>query len=141
MQKMTYRATLDGIGAQQLSGFFDGWPNPPTPDTLYRILKRAYAFVLALNEKGEVVGFIHAISDGILTASIPLLEVRPAYKGQGIGSELVRLLLSQLEGLYMVDTACDDDLVPFYESFGMTWGNAVARRDYADQSGSTEPDV
>ena len=99
MQKMTYRATLDGIGAQQLSGFFDGWPNPPTPDTLYRILKRAYAFVLALNEKGEVVRFIHAISDGILTAYIPLLEVRPDYKGQGIGSELVRLLLSQLEGL------------------------------------------
>ena len=139
MQKMTYRATLDGIGAQQLSGFFDGWPNPPTPDTLYRILKRAYAFVLALNEKGEVVGFIHAISDGILTAYIPLLEVRPDYKGQGIGSELVRLLLSQLEGLYMVDTACDDDLVPFYERFGMTRGNAVARRNDAAQSGS--PDV
>lgn len=67
--------------------------------------------------------------------------MRPAYKGRGIGSELVRLLLSQLEGLYMVDTACDDELVPFYERFGMTRGNAVARRNDVAQSGSTEPDV
>ncbi|WP_339096339.1 hypothetical protein WDJ50_03325 [Deinococcus sp. VB142] len=68
MQKITYRTTLDGIGPQQLTGFFDGWPNPPTPDNLYRILGRAYAFALAVNEEGEVVGFINAISDGILTA-------------------------------------------------------------------------
>lgn len=140
MQKITYRTTLDGIGPQQLTGFFDGWPDPPTPDTLYRILGRAYAFALATNEEGAVVGFINAISDGVLTAYIPLLEVRSEYKGQGIGSELVRVLLSQLEGLYMVDTACDDDLVPFYERFGMMRGNAMVRRNYAAQRGPTEPD-
>lgn len=135
MQKITYRTTLDGIGPQQLTGFFDGWPNPPTPDTFHRILRRAYTFALAVNEEGEVVGFIHAISDGILTAYIPLLEVRPDCKGQGIGSELVRLLLSRLEGLYMVDTACDDDLVPFYERFDMARGNAMVWRNYLVQNG------
>ena len=67
--------------------------------------------------------------------------MRPAYKGQGTLIRTGAALLSQLEGLYMVDTACDDDLVPFYERFGMTRGNAVARRNDAAQSGSTEPDV
>lgn len=132
---ITYQTTLDGITPQQLGGFFDGWPNPPTPETFHRILTQAYAAVLAVNERGEVVGFINAVSDGILAAYIPLLEVRPDCKGQGIGSELVRRMLEQLDGLYMIDTVCDDDLVPFYERFGMRRGNALTRRNYAAQSG------
>ena len=50
----------------------------------------------------------------------------------------MRRLLAQLDGLYMVDTSCDDDLVPFYERFGMMQGNAMARRNYAAQKGREE---
>ena len=45
------------------------------------------------------------------------------------------LLMEQLGGLYMVDTACDDALVPFYEGFGLRRATAMVRRDYAWQSG------
>lgn len=65
-----------------------------------------------------VVGFVTAISDGVLSAFIPLLEVLPEYRSKGIGKELVRRLLAQLERFYMVDLCCDAGLEPFYDALG-----------------------
>jgi ribosomal protein S18 acetylase RimI-like enzyme len=42
------------------------------------------------DSSGQVAGFITAISDRGLTAHIPLVEVLPAYQGQGIGVTLLR---------------------------------------------------
>jgi predicted N-acetyltransferase YhbS len=67
---------------------------------------------------GAIVGFVTAISDGVMSAFIPLLEVLPEYQHQGIGTELVRRVLQQLDGLYMIDLCCDGDLEPFYSAFG-----------------------
>jgi predicted N-acetyltransferase YhbS len=44
---------------------------------------------------------------------MPLLEVRREWRGKGVGSELVRRILAELDGLYMVDVVCDPELVPF----------------------------
>ena len=55
----------------------------------------------------SVVGFVTAVSDGVLSAYIPLLEVLPEYQDRGIGSELMRRILEQLDDLYMVDVLCD----------------------------------
>jgi predicted N-acetyltransferase YhbS len=66
----------------------------------------------------NVVGFATAISDGVLSAFIPLLEVLPEYQHQGIGTELVRRLLTRLDTLYMVDLCCDAGLEAFYTRFG-----------------------
>ncbi len=67
----------------------------------------------------RIVGFVTAVGDGVLSAYLPLLEVLPEYQGRGIGTELVRHILQQLEGYYMVDLCCDEELVRFYERFGM----------------------
>lgn len=86
-------------------------------------------------ESGNVIGFITAISDEVLTAYIPLLEVLPEYKNKGIGKELVNLMLTELNDIYMVDLCCDDDLVPYYNKFGMFKTNGMILRNYAMQSG------
>jgi ribosomal protein S18 acetylase RimI-like enzyme len=115
-----YTASLRGITADHLSGFFVGWPQPPSPETHLRILAGSDHVLLAIDDaSGQVIGFINALSDGTLSAFIPLLEVLPEYQGRGIGSELVRRMLARLEGLYGVDLVCDDDLRPFYERFDM----------------------
>jgi ribosomal protein S18 acetylase RimI-like enzyme len=82
-------------------------------------LLRGSSHVVLARDGRRVVGFITAISDGVLSAYIPLLEVLPDHQGRGIGKELTRRLLAQLEGLYMVDLSCDEDLVPFYEPLGL----------------------
>ena len=65
---IVFQDTLEGIAEEQLSGgFFDGWPNPPSPSTFLRLLEQSYAIELAVDEQtGNVAGFIQAISDGVL---------------------------------------------------------------------------
>jgi ribosomal protein S18 acetylase RimI-like enzyme len=95
--------SADNVNIDQLVGFFVGWPKPPTPETHLRILRNSRHIVLAIdNSTDKVVGFITAISDGVLSAYIPLLEVLPEYQGQGIGRELVRRMLDQLQDYYMI---------------------------------------
>jgi len=113
-----YQHSAEALNADQLGGFFEGWPNPPAAGTHLALLKRSDHVLLALDGE-RVIGFVTAISDGVLSAYIPLLEVLPTYRKQGIGSELVRQMLEKLRGFYMVDVVCDPDLQAFYARFGM----------------------
>ena len=114
---IAYTDRLAGIEPRHLQGFFVGWPTPPSPERQLDVLRGSSAVVLARDEEA-VVGLVAAISDGVLSAYIPLLEVLPDYQGRGIGSELVRRLLKRLEHLYMVDLCCDAELEPFYRRLG-----------------------
>lgn len=137
-----YRDSTSGITADRLHGFFVGWLHPPSPETHLRLLAESDHIVLALEEDtGQVVGFITAISDGVLSAYIPFLEVLPAYQGQGIGRELVQRMLGKLHGLYMVDLLCDPDLQPFYARLGMRPASGMMLRDYNWQAGPDGRDL
>ncbi len=133
---ITYTDSLEGITVERLRGFFVGWTHPPTPEVHLRLLENSAHVVLALDDKTQqVVGFINAVSDNVLSAYIPLLEVLPEYQGRGIGSELVRRMLAKLSSLYMVDLICDKDLEAFYARFGMTAGFGMIIRNFDKQSG------
>lgn len=133
---MIYKNSLEGISSNMLNGFFVGWPSPPNPQTHLRLLENSSKIVLAIDEyTNEVIGFITAISDGVLSAYIPLLEVLPQYKNKGVGKELVSRMLKELDDIYMIDLCCDDDLVPYYGKFGMTKTNGMVYRNYKMQSG------
>lgn len=133
---MHYTTSLEGISSAMLNGFFVNWPNPPSSQKHYEILKSSYRFVLAIDEKTNIVaGFITAISDGVLSAYIPLLEVLPSYQRQGIGAKLVELMLQELSDIYMVDLICDEYLQGYYERFGMHKANGMITRNFAFQAG------
>jgi ribosomal protein S18 acetylase RimI-like enzyme len=126
-----YRTDLDGVDPEHLQGFFVDWPKPPSPARHLDIL-RGSSYVVIAADGDRVVGFVTAISDGVLSAYIALLEVLPEYQGRGIGAELVRRLLAQLSHLYMVDLCCDENVVPFYERLGLSrWdaGMGIRNRD------------
>lgn len=118
MSGVEYRESVVALTADSLRGFFVGWPHPPSAERLLELLRSSTYAVVAVDGE-RVVGFVTAISDGVLSAYVPLLEVLPDYQGRGIGSELARRVLARLEALYMVDLACDEELVPFYERLGL----------------------
>jgi ribosomal protein S18 acetylase RimI-like enzyme len=129
-----YQESLDGVTADRLAGFWEGWPAGPSIETHLRILAGSEKVVLAIDAESSdrVVGFVTAVGDGVLASYIPLLEVLPEYRGRGIGSELVRRILALLGERYMVDLVCDEELVPFYERFGMArYGAMILRRPEA----------
>jgi ribosomal protein S18 acetylase RimI-like enzyme len=115
-----YSSDLQHLDASMLEGFFVGWPVAPTTELHLRLLRGSeHAIVARDTDSGRVVGFVTAVGDGVVSAYIPLLEVLPEYQGRQIGTELVRRMLALVEDRCMVDLCCDEDLVVFYERFGM----------------------
>lgn len=115
-----------------------GWPNKPSPETRLRLLRKSDYRIIALNERGEVVGFITAITDGVLSVYIPFLEVLPGYQGKGIGQELLKRMLDKCRTLYMIDLSCDPKMQPFYERLGMEKSVGMRIRHFSHQNGAGE---
>jgi len=133
---ITYQDHLEGISPEMLNGFFEGWKNFPSQKKHYELLKNSSYIIIAIdNEKRRVAGFINAVSDGVLSAYIPLLEVIPEYRDRGIGSELMKRMLDKLKSFYMIDIVCDESLQSFYEKCGMKKHTAMILRNYDKQSG------
>lgn len=131
-----YVDSIESVTVQHLRGFFVGWQNPPSLATHLELLKNSSVVVLAVDsETGNVVGFITAISDRVLSAYIPLLEVLPENQKQGIGLELTRRMLVKLKDLYMVDLLCDEELQSFYAKLGMKRAQGMFVRNYERQAG------
>ena len=131
---VSYTDKLDGVTAENLQGFFEGWPAHPDPETHLRLLQGSNHIVLA-KEGDQVIGFITAITDGVLSAYIPFLEVLPDHRHHGVGKELVRLMLMKLDDYYMVDLTCDPSLRSFYVEQGMSALTAMSKRKRDHQTG------
>jgi GNAT superfamily N-acetyltransferase len=89
-------------------------------------------YLLAIDgERERVVGFVAALTDGVQGAFITLLEVLPAYQGQGIGQELMARMLDRLRHIQTIELMCGPELIPFYERFGMrpSPGMVLRRRE------------
>lgn len=130
-----YTNEVDNLSEACLEGFFVGWPNPPSPQKHKEILLKSDYVWLAIDEDtNHVVGFMTALSDQILSAYIPLLEVLPNYQGQGIGSQLTQLMFKDLEHLYMIDLLCDEDIMPFYDHLNMFRAKGMCLRNYHRQN-------
>ena len=123
-----YSTDTSRVSVDHLSGFFVGWPSPPSAHVLHEVLSSTPYTVVAWSGS-EVIGFAYAVSDGVLAAYIPLVEVRTDRQGEGVGTELVRRLLSLLADVYMVDVVCDDAVAPFYERLGLSRVTGMAWRN------------
>ena len=129
-----YTNDCSNLTAISLHGFFVGWQNPPSPEKLLELLQQSDYRILAKDAE-KVIGFITAISDGVLSAYIPFLEVLPEYQGKGVGTELASQMLNQLKKYYMIDLLCDEDIQPFYKTLGMSKATGMMLRNYSNQSG------
>ena len=126
-----YTDNVDNITPDRLNGFFQGWKKSHTPKEHLGILKSSNHIILAVETDGDrVVGYITALSDGIQSAFIPLLEVLPEYQKQGIGTALVSKMLEKLKGVPAIDLTCDPEMQKFYSKFGMIPSTGMIIRDY-----------
>ena len=88
--------SIAGIDADQLSGFFVGWPSPPDPETHLRILEGSFAVALALADE-RVIGFANAVTPPSSSSSD---------SGSGSGSGVNRATTSNCSGVAPRSSAC-----------------------------------
>lgn len=135
---VSYSESTVGLSERDLrGGFFEGWAAPPDPRHHLRLLQNSAHVVVARDDSGAVIGFVTALSDGVLSAYVPLLEVLPAHRGAGVGTELVRRLMRHLGDLYMVDVMCDPEIQPFYERLGFVAASGAIRRNFEWRAGTS----
>jgi spermidine synthase len=92
--------------------YAEGWmqPGPDNAELVTRIISGSHCFMIARMNDGEIVGMGRGISDRVSDAYIQDVTVKKTYRGQGIGSEIIRKLLERL---------CAD---------GLTWIGLIAER-------------
>jgi len=99
-----------------------GWNNPAQAgmETIQRVWDSAPCKVTARDAESRLVGMCRAYGDGGFTATIVSVVVRPDRQGQGIGRQMMTLLMEQLEtlGVYRITLNAAQGRERFYEQFG-----------------------
>ena len=126
---INYQYDISGLTEADMDPFFEGWPQKPESAKRIEILKNS-DYVIIAKDGDNMIGFINAITDKTLSAYIPLLEVVPEYRKQGIGTELVKRMLEKLKDYYMIDLCCDEYLEGFYKKLGMSKVTGMIKRNY-----------
>ena len=90
-----------------------------TDDRIFESIQHSW-YCLSAYDDSELVGFGRIISDGVLHALIVDLIITPAYKGRGVGSELLRRLIEQCRthGIPDIQLFCATGQTGFYLKHG-----------------------
>lgn len=86
--------------------------------------------VITARENGKLVGFLTAISDGVMHAFITLLEVLESHQNKGIGRRLMELAISNFKGYYDIVLITDPDKGGFYKKLGFKEIYGMHIRDF-----------
>lgn len=104
----------------------NGWSAARKPELLHKALLASHSLCTAW-EDTKLVGLANAISDGHLVVYYPHLLVLPEYQGQGIGTELMRRLMTRYHGFHQQILVADGRALDFYRKIGF------------QRAGNTEP--
>ena len=116
--EITYRDTHE-FTAEQLQELFLSveWSSGHYPEKLV-VAMRNFERVYTAWDGDRLVGLICAMDDGVMTAYIHYLLVRPEYHGKGIGGRLVELMKEAYREYLRVVLVAYDDEIGFYEHCG-----------------------
>ena len=116
--EITYSDTHE-FTAQQLQELFLSveWSSGHYPEKLV-VAMRNFERVYTAWDGEQLVGLICVMDDGIMTAYIHYLLVRPEYHGTGIGRRLVELMKDAYSDYLRVVLVAYDDEIGFYEHCG-----------------------
>ena len=94
-----------------------GWTANRSSEAIQTLLDHTRVY-LGVWDGTRLVGFARAITDDLFRAYIEDVIVDSTYRGQGIGAEIMRHLLTRLAHVEEITLNCEDHLIPFYERFG-----------------------
>lgn len=93
----------------------DNFDNGRTPKQLKASFENSFAICLAY-DGNQIVGKARALSDEVCNAYIVDVWTYTPYRNQSIASQMMKLLMGQLEGQHVY--LFTDDSMDFYKKFG-----------------------
>lgn len=93
------------------------WSSGHFPDKLVKAME-GFSAVYSAWDGDTLVGLIAALDDGIMTAYIHYLLVRPEYQGAGIGKALVERMKARYRDYLRTVLVAYDEEIGFYEACG-----------------------
>jgi GNAT superfamily N-acetyltransferase len=111
------------INTQQLQDLFLSvdWASGKYPDKISEAMKNSDTVYTAWD--GEtLIGLINVLDDGIMTAYIHFLLIRPSYQSHGVGRELLRLVKEKYKSYLRLVLISYDQKVNFYKNCGFDIG-------------------
>ena len=117
---ISYRVNAK-INPVQLCQLFEqtSWADGRLPADVEKMLEHT-AFHVSAWDNGRLIGFVRSITDTVYRALVDDVIVDAAYRGKGIGTELIQRIDSELENIDEVFLGCGDDVAAFYRRFGYT---------------------
>lgn len=93
------------------------WSSGHYPDKLVTAMKN-FETVFSAWDGDRLIGLICAMDDGIMTAYVHYLLIRPEYQGKGIGKKLVEMIKERYKDYLRTVIVAYNDEVGFYEHCG-----------------------
>lgn len=111
------------LSADELKDLFLSveWSSGSYPDKLEAAMKNCPTVITAW-DGDKLVGLINALDDGVMTAYIHYLLVRPEYQKKGIGKQLINDIKEKYKDYLRIVLVSYTPEAPFYESCGFKKG-------------------
>lgn len=93
------------------------WSSGHFPDKLVTAMK-GFSTVFSAWDGDKLIGMICAMDDGVMTAYVHYLLIRPEYQGQKIGRELVSLIKDKYADYLRIVVIAYNTELSFYENCG-----------------------
>jgi len=94
-----------------------GWASARDIPGIEKMLANSFLTV-GVWDDDRLIGFARVLSDGVYRALIDDVVVDESYRGKGIGTEMMKHLLSRLEQVEEIFLRTGKEMVPFYERLG-----------------------
>jgi len=123
---ITYK-DINEFKMEDLEGLFLSveWSSGHFPDKLV-VAMRNFKTVYTAWDEDKLVGLACAMDDGIMTAYIHYMLVRPEYHKQGIGHKLTEMMKDHYTSYLRIALIAYDDEMDFYRSCGFKKADDVS---------------
>jgi ribosomal protein S18 acetylase RimI-like enzyme len=122
-----YASNIEDISKEALQELFLSveWESGKHPNELLQAIQGSHSIVAAW-DGNKLVGLVNALSDGVLTAYFHYMLINPGYQGEGIGRNLMDIMLDRYKGCKTKVLISYQSAVGFYHKCGFSLEGGAA---------------
>ncbi|MBD7907701.1 GNAT family N-acetyltransferase [Sporosarcina gallistercoris] len=116
---ITYTFKTDQLTKDNIQQLFQSveWESASHPNDLHNAILNSHSVATAW-DNGRLIGLANAMSDGSMTVYFHYVLTDPDYQGQGVGKEIMKMMLEKYETMHTKVLVSYPKAVGFYESLG-----------------------